>query len=319
MSVPRQTLPALLLTGLLVVALGACSGGAESDSDQAFVVDDSSGDTSESDAADGESALTSERADSSSASGLASGTAPALQLDPAQLDQRDIIRTGTVAIEAKDPEDVRDRIGDLLDNLGGYVSDESARTRPEGGVDEMRIVIEVPTDRFDDAVEKVSALGEVQSRSVQAEDVTREVADVDSRVESARAALERVRALLDRAVSLGSVIRLEGVLSQRQSDLESLLAQQQALAGQTALGTLEVEVSAPDSLVGPKDDDDEATGFTAGLDAGWDALTTAFVLSSTAVGAVIPFAVIGGLLVLPVLVWRRRSERTVSPTPPAAQ
>ncbi len=234
------------------------------------MVEEPAGDTPEAGAADDGAAVTSERAEDSSSG---SGTAPALQLDPAQLEPRDIIRTGSVAIEADDPEDVRDRIGDLVDSLGGYVSDESARTRPEGGVDELRIVIQVPTDRFEDAVEKVSALGEVQSRSVQAQDVTREVADVDSRVESARAALERVRALLDRAVSLGSVIRLEGVLSQRQSDLESLLAQQQALAGQTALGTLEVEVSAPDRAVGPADDDtDEATGFTAGLDAGWDAL-----------------------------------------------
>ena len=154
---------------------------------------------------------------------------------------------------------------------------------------------------------------------MQAEDVTRQVADVDSRVESARAALERVRALLDRAVSLGSVIRLEGVLSQRQSDLESLLAQQQALAGQTALGTLEVDVAAPDSAVGPADDDtDEATGFLAGLDAGWDALPRHSCWRSTAVGAVLPFAALGGLLVLPVLLWRRRSERR-QPAPPAAQ
>ena len=316
MSVPRPTLPALLLTGLLAVTLCACSGGEEGGSDQSSVVEEPAGDTPEAGAADDGAAVTSERAEDSSSG---SGTAPALQLDPAQLEPRDIIRTGSVAIEADDPEDVRDRIGDLVDSLGGYVSDESARTRPEGGVDELRIVIQVPTDRFEDAVERVSALGEVQSRSVQAQDVTREVADVDSRVESARAALERVRALLDRAVSLGSVIRLEGVLSQRQSDLESLLAQQQALAGQTALGTLEVEVSAPDRAVGPADDDtDEATGFTAGLDAGWDALSTAFVLSSTAVGAVLPFAAVGGLLVLPVLIWRRRSERAVSPSPPAA-
>src|SRR3712207_7297710 len=58
-----------------------------------------------------------------------------------------------------------------------------------------------------------------------------------SRVESARAALERIRALLDRADSLGTVIRLESVLSDRQAELESLLAQQKALAAQTQMST----------------------------------------------------------------------------------
>ncbi len=316
MSVPRTTvrtrLSTLLLAAVLAMTLGACSGGGGDDDSQQSADAGSSGDTSGD--RDGLAAESTEPADA----GGSGSTASSLQLSPDQLDQRDIIRTGALSLVADDPEEVRDRIGDLLDNLGGYVSDESARTRPEGGVDELRVVIQVPTARFDDAVEQISALGEVQSRTTQAEDVTRQVADIDSRVESARAALERVRALLDRAVSLGSVIRLEGVLSQRQSDLESLLAQQQALAGQTALGTLEVEVTAPDKKAAPPESE-EAAGFLAGLDAGWDALSAAFVLGSTAVGASLPFAAIAGVLAVLLLGWRRRSESSVRPAPPATQ
>ena len=322
MSVPRTTLPAVAFAALLTLGLGACSGNSgdgDSAAQDASVEEAGSADDARADGALADSPETSSLTDVERAAGAsgASGSAPGLVLSPDQLDPRDIIRTGTVAIEADDPEQVRDRIGDLLDDIGGYVSDESAHTRPEGGVDELRVVIQVPTDRFDEAVEEVSALGEVTSRAVQAEDVTRAVADIDSRVESARAALDRVRALLDRAVSLGTVIRLEGVLSHRQSDLESLLAQQQALAGQTALGTLEVEVTAPDRKEAPADDQQQATGFLAGLDSGWDALGAAFVVSSTAVGAVLPFAAIALVVAVPVLVWRRRSERQVRPAPPA--
>ncbi|MBA2639766.1 MAG: DUF4349 domain-containing protein [Nocardioidaceae bacterium] len=256
--------------------------------------------------------------DSDQAFAAIGGTSPsALELTQAQLEQRDIIRTGSLSLVAKRPEDVRDRIGSLVAGLGGYVSDESAQARPEGGLSELRLVLRVPTGRFDQVIDDISALGRVRARSIQAEDVTTAVADVDSRVQSARAALERVRALLDRAVSLGSVIRLEGVLSNRQSDLESLLARQQVLAGQTSLATLEVEVVTPDEAPAPVEPD-QTEGFVEGLRAGWDALAGAFVLASTAVGALLPFALLVALLGAPVWVWHRRRISPASGIRPAS-
>lgn len=68
-------------------------------------------------------------------------------------------------------------------------------------------------------------------------------------------------------------------------------------------------------VVPPDVRDDEARGFVAGLQAGWEGLSDAFVLTSTVVGAVLPFGVLVAVLGVPVLVWRRRR---VSPQPVAA-
>jgi Domain of unknown function (DUF4349) len=315
-----RALAALVVGGCLVAGLGACSAGS----------DDAGGSTSrpadgvqapgtaEDAPADGSGgALDDGAGGRESAGGSAGGdpaVAQALHLDPTQLAPRDIIRTGSVSIVATDPADTRDRIAGLVSDLGGYVSDESARIQDSGDVDEIRVVLQVPTGRFDVAVERISALGQVTSRSIQAQDVTGAVADVDSRVDTARAALDRIRALLDRATSLGTVIRLEGVLSNRQADLESLLAQQAALAGQTSLGTLEVAVRGKHPATAPNETE-EAHGFLDGLKLGWDGLHDAYVGASTVVGAVLPFAVLAALLAVPVLVWRRRrvSPQQVAP------
>ena len=313
----------LLVTGLLVTALGACSGsgGAGGEADAGGDASQS-GDLAVEDLATspgggkaGDSAALTEPAD-----GMVRGTRPGTPglttVDPSQLTTRDVIRTGEVSLVADDALATRDRIVALVDALGGYVSDESASTSGsdvprQEGLDEVRVVLQVPTDRFDDAVERLSRLGRVTSRAVQAQDVTGQVADVDSRVESARTALDRIRALLDRANGLGTVIRLEGVLSRRQSDLEALLAQQSALAGQTQLGTLEVTVS--DKPAGKADPDgDDAGGFVDGLRIGWDGLHDTYVAASTAAGAVLPFAVLAAAVTLPMLAWRRRR---VSPQP----
>ncbi len=317
-SRPR-TAAALLVCGLMMATVAACSGSGGSDADSSGAAD--MGGTAESNGArpvDGVSsdeALTS-ASDEPAPAGRAEVT-PALEVDPAQLDPRDIIRTGTLSLVAGDPQATRDRIADLVDALGGYVSDESANLRATDDVDEIRMVLQVPTARFYDALDRISDFGKVKGRTIQAVDVTRQVADIDSRVESARTTLGRVRGLLDRANSLGMVIRLEGVLSNRQADLESLLAQQSALASQTSLGTIEVDVTERRPAVAPKDETDETRGFLDGLQVGWDGLQAAYVGASTVIGAVLPFALLAALIGVPVLLWHRRRISPQPPTPAA--
>lgn len=254
-------------------------------------------------------------------SDVATDSPGTLDLTTAQLDQRDVIRTGTLSMESEDPQQVRDEIGEVVTAANGYIADESAQARPEGGVEEIQVVLRVPVDSFDEVVADIERLGKRRSLALQAQDVTAEVADVGSRVQSARAALERVRALLDRATSLGSVIRLEGVLSNRQADLEALLAREQALAGQTSLATLEVFVDAPVEEVkpAPVEKPDETEGFGDGLAAGWNAMSDAFVVMSTVAGALLPWAVLAAVCLVPVLAWRRRRITPATPEPTPAE
>jgi hypothetical protein len=179
----------------------------------------------------------------------------------------------------------------------------------------MQLSLQVPTARFDAAMTAIAEVGRVQARSISTQDVTAQVADVDSRVESARAALERVRALLTRANSLGTVISLEGVLSDRQADLEALLAQQRALQGQTQLATITLDLRV--AADGPAATQ-EADGFVAGLRTGWDAFTGVLVGSATVLGMLVPFVVLVAPLAAAALVWRRRrSGQPGQLSPPA--
>jgi len=137
--------------------------------------------------------------------------------------------------------------------------------------------------------------------------------DVDTRVDNAEASLRRIRLLLGRAVSLGDVIRLEQVLSSRQADLESLLSQQESLAALTSLATLQVSVSEPDSR-DPKPAGDDEAGFLAGLSDGWNALKAGYVALATLVGALLPTAVVLGLIALVARLILRRGRWSRRPT-----
>ena len=254
------------------------------------------------------------------------GQDPVLDLDQVAFASRDVIRTGSLSLVVRNLAATRVRVAALVDRFGGVIASETTMAGPpvpgledteqtQGVEQTMLLGLQVPTDSFDAAVAGLSDLGVVRARSIQTQDVTGQVADVDSRVESARAALERVRALLTRAQSLGTVIRLESVLSNRQADLEALIARQRALAGQTSLATIELELRTPPERrePPPPEDEEELRGFVAGVGEGWDGLREVMVGVGTVVGVVLPFALVGAVVAAPVLVWRRRRGQPVSP------
>ena len=175
----------------------------------------------------------------------------------------------------------------------------------------------VTTLRVDNAgveglLRDLRGLGTVQASSRTADDVTAQVADVGARVTTARASLDRIRVLMSKATTIGQVVQIESELSSRQADLESLEAQQRALADQTAQATVTVTLV---SAAAPGASTDEGTGFVAGLRKGWTAFTAALVGALTVLGAVLPFLLVLVPLGLLVAWFVRRSRRTA----PAAE
>jgi len=110
--------------------------------------------------------------------------------------------------------------------------------------------------------------------------------------------------LFDRAERLRDVIRLESELARRQADLESLQAQQSALARQTALSTIHVSITRTDEEQAA-DDGDEA-GFLDILESGWSGLVTFVRGTVHVVGLVLPLgSLLAGLAAAGWLLVRR--------------
>ena len=84
-----------------------------------------------------------------------------------------------------------------------------------------------------------------------------------------------------------------------------------ALADQTAQATVTVRLVAEGAPV----EEEEATGFLAGLSKGWDAFTGAAVVALTVLGAMEPFLIV--LVPLALLVWWLVRRGRPTSTPPA--
>jgi hypothetical protein len=253
------------------------------------------------------------------------------------LQDRAVISTVDLVVEVEDVGAASTRAATVAAQFGGYVQSESTGLTPEPlpvepdplsgeqsppvvtSSDRALVVLRVPSDRADDAVAALEALGETVSRSRSTEDVTEQVVDVRTRISTQRAAIDRLEQLLADATDVEDVLAVESELTRRIAELESLEARQQQLANLTSLATISATFAPPQTVV------EEGTGFVAGLEAGWRAFVRALELALTATGALLPFAVFAGLVLTPVVIWlvlrqrRSRARAADAATAPAAQ
>jgi hypothetical protein len=227
---------------------------------------------------------------------------------------RALVRTAELTVRVDDVGRSASRIGGIARAGGGEVYGDSRY----GSGDEAKadLVLKVDPERLDGVLGQIAALGVEAERSSSTEDVTEQVADVDSRVATMKASIARVRALLARAKTVGELVSVEGELSRREADLEALQAKQRTLAGQVALATVTVH------LLARKAAEPAAAkagrGFRSGLVGGWHAFSTAVGWLLTALGAVLPFALLALLVLVALAGWRVAAARTRRGRPAAA-
>ena len=168
----------------------------------------------------------------------------------------------------------------------------------------------MPPDQLRAVVDALDELGTVLSFDQLAEDVTEQLADLDTRITNLRASIERVRALYSEAVDIDSIVRLEAELTQRETTLEQLLASQQALEDRVAMSTLTVDIAVTPEVL---ETDDEDPGLADALGAGWEAFVGGLFAIVLVLAAAAPFLATAAVIGLGVL-WLEAPVRDRQPS-----
>ena len=202
-----------------------------------------------------------------------------------------VIYTASLTVRAADVGAASTRAAQVAVAAGGYVSSEDATGgNARRGRARVSIQLKIPVAAYPASLAALARLGKKLSESQHAEDVTQAVADVTSRVASAKAGIAQLRRLLARAGSVRSLLAVQDRINTEESDLESLQSQQRALAGETTYGTVTLLLVST-RVATVKRHVKLGSGFTGGLAAGWQALRQVVSWLLTAVGAVLPFVV----------------------------
>jgi hypothetical protein len=176
-----------------------------------------------------------------------------------------------------------------------------------GGAAQALLVLRVPPPQLDQLLRSLAGKGTVTYQTRSQSDVTGQTADIDSRVASAQTAIADLRGLLGKAASLNDLVSLEQALAQRESDLESLEAQQKALTDQVQYATVTVGYFSQGAAVPPPP---SHNGFVQGAINGWHGFTHILRGVLLALGWVLPYSAAAVVLWWPVRrAVRRGRER----------
>jgi Domain of unknown function (DUF4349) len=277
-----------LCTTIALISLTACGGGSNGGS---------------SSAASGEKAGPPRLAGPDQAGGadgtVAKGTQ--VRLAPAQA----IVYTANLTVRVADVTGAGTRAKEVVAAAGGYVGNETSADAP-GSRPSATITFKIPSAKYPAVLDRLgsSFIGRRESLHQQADDVTQEVADVASRVQSAKAALASFRALLSKTDSVSEIIRIEQEISGREADLESLQARQKSLSAQTSFATVTMRL---EGTAEARRSHKEPAGFAGGIRSGWRAFTAFLGGLALVVGWLLPFLALAAVVGAPALwLWRRR-------------
>jgi len=225
-----------------------------------------------------------------------------------------IARTASIAIVVDDVAKTAQSLTDDATALGGSITAESLLLPGADGTTygSSTVEVTVPSERLDEALTKIAALGRVTDRQIQSEDVTTQVVDVDARVQTMRDSIARLQDLMSKAGSVTEIAQVESELTQRQADLEALLARQKALSQRVATAPITVTLRTESQAV-----PEGLNGFLPGLQAGWDSMTAAASVAVTVVGVLLPWLVLAAIIVVPIVAIRRHRKRTRLAAQPA--
>jgi hypothetical protein len=222
-----------------------------------------------------------------------------------------IIYTAQLTIRAQNVGTATGKATAITAAAGGYVSSETA-TAGSGATASLQVKIPVPGYPAT-LSELESELGTQLSLQEQAQNVTEEVADVNSQVTSDEAAIVQLRDLLSHAGSVSDLLNVQNQINSEESSLEAIQAQQRVLAGQTSYATVTLTILGPKAKAVVHHKTASSPSAGSGLRAGWHALRVALTWTIAGIAAVAPFALIlavGGFLVYRGRRWALRRHPT---------
>jgi len=135
-----------------------------------------------------------------------------------------------------------DEARSIAAGLGGFVVSSSASQGSTQRLVRGTLVLRIPARNYAEAMKSLAALGRVESRRENGQDVSQEYVDLRARIRQLQAVESQLLELLDRANTVGAALAVQQQLSQVQLDLEQARGRLQYLDDQVAFSTISLDL-----------------------------------------------------------------------------
>jgi Tfp pilus assembly protein PilZ len=183
---------------------------------------------------------------------------------------RKIIRNADIAVEVKDQQAFYNSVRQKVREFGGYIASEN-QTQDDYKI-ENSLVIKVPVAQFDDALSVLNTgVIAVTQKKVSSQDVTTEMVDTRSRLETKKRVHKRYAELLGQAKNMEEMFAVEREVNKIQEDIEAADGRLNYLGHASAYSTINFTYfQVLDPVMKDKDEPGFGTKFKEAFASGLD-------------------------------------------------
>ena len=153
-----------------------------------------------------------------------------------------IIYTANLTLESKDYDTARAALDAALNDAGGSL-ESSSEYSDVGSSRSVNLTFRVPEENYQSFLDAVAQAGNVTYKSQQADDVTTQYMDVETRLANLEAQRTRLQELQAQADNLSDLLQIETSLTDVQSQIESWQSQLDWYSNQVQQCTVYVNLS----------------------------------------------------------------------------
>lgn len=150
----------------------------------------------------------------------------------------------SLSVEVSQVESLDADVKQLVSSRNGFLLESNT------GSKNYYAKIQVPADKLNETIEALSRIGEVESKSVNAQDVTNTYTDLQAKIKNLTALRDRYRLILEKAKDMKDILAVEQELNRVQGELERTEAQFTGLKEQISYSTISFRAKVS-TILGP--------------------------------------------------------------------
>jgi hypothetical protein len=170
--------------------------------------------------------------------------------------ERMVIHDANLSIVVVDPAAAMDNIVIMSEGMGGYVvSSYLYKAMSPSGIEipAATITVRIPSAQLNTAVRQIKTLVEnpekdILTETITGEDITKQYADLESRLANLEAAAEKLNEIMDAATDTEAVLEVYQELIQVTEEIELIKGQMQYYAEAAAMSKITVTIQAQEAV-----------------------------------------------------------------------
>ena len=158
--------------------------------------------------------------------------------------ERKLIKRGRITFQTSNMPETLQKLQALVKQQGGYISSEESYTYSQSV--RQTLTVRLPAKSFDLLLKNITEIaGSLESKSVNASDVTEEFVDITSRLRTKKALEARYSELLAKATAVEDLLKIERQIGELREEIEAVEGRLRYLNDQVSMSTLEIEFYKP--------------------------------------------------------------------------